>query len=156
MKRIQVSAMVVFAAGWAVFVTPALAQPYGSVSVTVENTFGSSVGETLQTCSGCSFTAQPPTSISNNFEGSYGVTGKASNAGFSTIVRYGASKSGQQYGCQFTAPESYSLGGGAACSIATPSAAAYAGAYPSPHCGYSTSTPDPMTCNTTVTFTIEP
>ena len=87
MRRIQGLAVAAVAAGCAGITSPTQAQPYGSVSVTVENTFGSSVSDLLQTCSGCTFTTQPPASISNGAAGSYGVNGSASNAGFSTIVR---------------------------------------------------------------------
>ena len=129
--------------------------PVGSVTIQVHNTFGSSVGNSLQQCTGCSYTPSPPTFVSNNTTSSpFTASAVSGGYNFTATTRYSALKSGQEYECQFHVPNLVGNNGSCAGMVPTPSATATNGVYPSPHCGYLIESQS--SCNYTVTFTMAP
>lgn len=136
-------------------ISPAFAQsPVGNVTIKVHNTFGSSVGNSFQQCTSCAFSPSPPTFVGNNTTSS-GFTETSTSYNSLGTVRYDTYKGGQQYECQFNAPNI--VGSGGVCGTPSPSASATAGVYPSPHCTVESSGPvDPSTCNYPVTFKMAP
>jgi len=72
--------------------------PVGSVTIQVHNTFGSSVGNSLQQCTGCSYTPSPPTFVSNNTTSSpFTASAVSGGYNFTATTRYSALKSSSRH-----------------------------------------------------------
>jgi hypothetical protein len=155
MKYFPIVAVAIALAG----VSPAYAQIItGTTTVYVNNTFGQSVSLNSQSCTGCSYSTSPPTSISNNTTSSaYLFTATTAGTNGMSTVSYTASKSGHTYTCQFQVQNLASeFGSGCGTPSYTPSATSGYGG--SPTCSSQTTTPtvDPSTCNFSITFYMKP
>lgn len=127
-----------------------------TITVTVVNKFGQSVGNSQNTCTNGTCSPLPPTSIANGATSSaFGVVTGSGQYSPMLVTRWSAFKGGKEYGCSFQAATSDV---GSSCGTPTVSANAYSGVYPSPTCKVTSQSPTPPSapCNLTVTFEMSP